>query len=76
MKKRMWARGNTIFIKVLPGFFYDARIVGIGTPENPPGTYTMWGWLNHLRDKNWWSDAEMLNKFVSLSVEIISKNEK
>jgi hypothetical protein len=38
------------------GWYYAHSIQRIGEPTDAPGKLqTMWGWINHLRGKRWWT---------------------
>lgn len=40
------------------GWYYAHGIRGFGDPSDAPGHLsTMWGWINHLREKIWWNEG-------------------
>jgi len=46
------------------GWYYTHSIQSEGEPTDAPGKLTtMWGWINHLRSKRWWSPA-LEEKFI------------
>lgn len=60
-----------ILIKVSPSFEYDCFITSIGNPDDlPASTYSMWSWINHLREKRWWN-KEKEEQFKLLANKII-----
>lgn len=65
----MWIVGKTINIKVLPSYIYDAEIISLGNEKSSPGNGSMWGWVKHLREKNWW-DKENEIQFIELAKKI------
>ena len=65
----MRRKKNTIYIQVNPNFEYDAKIQRIGEPTDKDGDYSMYGWIYHLREKNWWSE-EKERSFKKLANEI------
>lgn len=66
MKLPMRTEAGSIFIKVLPEYEYDTRISEIGQPDDHPEGLSAWAWVNHLREKNWWS-KENEEEFLSLA---------
>ena len=77
MTKELWmfVEGNTINIQVKPGYVYDARnITRIGNEDDAPGISSAWAWINHLREKNWWSYPNE-EKFIRLAEKICLKKE-
>jgi hypothetical protein len=62
----IWGEKTTICIQVNSHYIYYAKIVKIGTPENKIGDFSMWGWIYHLRDKNWWNN-EIEKSFIKLA---------
>jgi hypothetical protein len=66
--KDMRTQGKTIFIEVLPTFEYDATLTDIGElgDKLSQGKYTMFGWLNHLREKSWW-DYYKEEEFINIA---------
>ncbi len=69
----MRRRKNTIYIQVNPYYEYDAKLTKIGEPTDQAGTFSMYGWIAHLRDKNWW-DEEKERSFKLLAEEIYGKD--
>lgn len=62
---------DSIIISVNPNYEYDAKITSIGSPEDRPCCkYSMWAWINHLQEKNWWNE-EKENEFKLLANEIV-----
>lgn len=58
-KMNIWEKDGYVFIKVSKNFTYDfniSKINRLGDENDAPGLYSMWGWINHLREKNWWND--------------------
>ncbi len=37
------------------GGYYAHSIQSVGITNDAPDLFTMWGWINHLRSKNWWN---------------------
>lgn len=71
----MFIEGDTINIKVNSHYVYDAHgIKKMGNETDVPGTYSAWGWINHLREKNWWSFINE-EKFIRLAEKICLKKE-
>lgn len=71
----IWEKGGYIFIKVNAHFNYSiqvSRIKSIGDEKDPPGDFTMWGWVNHLRDKNWWH-PKIERSFIEICKTIIKE---
>lgn len=60
---------NTIYIQVNPNFEYDADVMSIGKSSDLAGSFSMYGWIAHLRDKNWWSEDKE-RSFKKLANEI------
>lgn len=62
-----------ILIQVNPIYEYDCFIASIGDPDDSPvSTYSMWSWINHLREKNWWNE-EKEKQFKLLANKIINE---
>ena len=61
-----------ISIEVKKGYIYDCQIESIGNESDHPGGLSAWSWVNHLRDKNWWTPA-MEKEFHIFAREIIMK---
>ncbi len=37
-------------------FYYMHGITQLGDENDLPGyLHSMWGWINHMREKNWWN---------------------
>lgn len=68
---RIWAEKNTICIQVNPQYTYWAKIQKLGTPDDPAGFPSMYGWVKHLREKIWWS-PDLERSFQELAELIIS----
>ncbi len=63
-----------ITIKVNWGYYYDiSPIIAIGDPTNKPCCGSVWGWINHLRPKVWWS-KDLEERLLVLAKEIINEN--
>lgn len=51
-------RDDGIFVDFKnPPWYYAHSIKSEGKPDDAPGIDSMWGWINHLREKNWWTAA-------------------
>lgn len=43
--------------------YYTHATQEFGEPTDKEGTFTMWGWINHLRHKIWWNES-LENDFI------------
>lgn len=71
----IWEKGGYIFIKVSKNFTYDlniSKINRLGNPSDEPSVFSMWGWINHLRDKNWWNEKTE-RSFIEICKKIIKE---
>lgn len=66
----MWIEGEYVIIQVIKGYEYDAHITCLGKETDPPGDFSLWGWVKHLRGKRWWSEVNE-EKFIKLAKRII-----
>lgn len=65
--------GN-IMIKVTPNYEYEVHsMVKMGNPDDRPGVFSAYGWVNHLREKIWWNN-ELESNFLLLAKRIIDRN--
>lgn len=46
-----------------PEFYYAHSIHKEGQETDSAGTFTMWSWIHHMRDKNWWT-PELEEDFI------------
>jgi hypothetical protein len=44
--------------------YYAHQISKVGSPNDPAGSFSMWGWINHLRGKRWWN-VTIENEFIN-----------
>ena len=63
---KIWAEKTTICIKVNPYYTYYAKLCGIGKFGDSPDKDTMWGWVEHLKTKVWWT-TEIQRSFIELA---------
>lgn len=69
----IWEKGGYVFIRINSNFVYDiniSKLKEIGDVNDNPGVLSMWGRINHLRDKNWWS-PRLEKSFISFCEKII-----
>jgi len=69
----IWEKDGIIFIKVSSRFTYTfniSKVKKIGDVNDAPGSFSMWGWINHLREKNWWHD-NLEKSFIKICEHII-----
>lgn len=65
----IWGENKTICIQVNPVYVYWAKVSRIGDVDDKPGCFSMWGWVYHLREKNWWCD-ELERSFIKLAYKM------
>lgn len=60
-----------IDIQVTPYYEYEVRLNGLigNEDEEPIASFSMWGWINHLRGKNWWN-WETEGQFIELATKL------
>jgi len=68
----IWGEKKTICIQVNRHYVYWAKISKIGNTTDKAGSFSMWGWIYHLRDKNWWN-YELENSFIKLAQKMYEK---
>lgn len=69
----IWKKDGYIFIQVNKHFIYDVylkHIKEIGDPQDSPSTLSMYGVLNHLRQKKWWNTYLDVS-FIKLNEDIV-----
>lgn len=55
-KSRLETGGRGLTVEFNEHGYWVHGIHEIGSPSDNPGKYeSYWGWVNHLRSKNWWS---------------------
>ena len=68
----IYKKDGYIFIEVNNHFTYDiniSRIPTLGSEKDSPSVYSLWGLINHLRDKNWWH-LDLERSLIKLYKEI------
>ena len=71
----IWLSGDYVFIRVNRHFIYNFNISHLekfGTVNDAPNIKSMWGRINHLREKNWWN-AELEKSFIGFCEETIKE---
>lgn len=69
----IWLNGEYVFIRINNHFVYNiniSKLKEIGTVNDNPSIPSMWGRINHLREKNWWN-AELEKSFIGFCEDII-----
>jgi hypothetical protein len=69
----IWLNGEYIFIKVNNHFVYNfniSRIKEFGTVNDAPNILSVYGRINHLREKNWWN-ARLEQSLLELFEKIL-----
>ena len=69
---KIWSEKNTICIQVNPFYVYYAHLKKIGDSFDSPDVPSMYGWIKHLKEKNWWN-PDLERSFQELA-EIMFSN--
>ena len=71
----IWESGGYVFIRVNNHFVYNiniSKLSKLGEESDSPSIFSMWGRINHLRDKNWWN-KDLERSFIQFCKEIIKE---
>lgn len=63
----IWLNGEYVFMRVNNHFVYNfniSKLKELGNINDEPSVLSMWGRINHLREKNWWNN-EMERSFIT-----------
>ena len=71
----IWESGGYVFIRINNHFVYNfniSKLKEFGTVSDNPSIPSVWGQINHLRDKNWWN-AELEKSFIGFCEDKIKE---
>jgi len=69
---RIWSEKNTICIQVNQFYTYYAHLKKLGSPNDTWDIPSMYGWVKHLKEKNWFN-PDLERSFIELA-EIMFSN--